>query len=72
MVLDFASYTTFPRMSLLDLTDNGYTACVRLSQGNPGAVTAVVLLLKHAGAADLSVPHVAHGLCQPEESDGQG
>jgi hypothetical protein len=39
-------------MSLLDLKDNGYTACVKLSQGNPGAVTTIVLLLKHAGDID--------------------
>jgi hypothetical protein len=39
-------------MSLLDLKDNGYTACVKLSQGNPGAATAIVLLLKHAGDID--------------------
>jgi hypothetical protein len=39
-------------MSLLDLKDNGYTACVKLSQGNPGAVTVIVLLLEHAGYID--------------------
>jgi hypothetical protein len=39
-------------MSLLGLQDNGHTACVKLAQGNPGAVTALVLLLKHGAAID--------------------
>jgi hypothetical protein len=39
-------------MSLLDLKDNGLTACTKLSKGNPGAVTTIVLLLKHAGDID--------------------
>lgn len=40
------------RKARIELTDTGMSACVKMSDGNPGAITVMALMLKEGGAID--------------------